>query len=113
VQRPALARLALMHRRAGRYDAAAAAWQQILDLVPRSRRSLMPIERQAVEALAIHHEHRVRDLERARGYAEALGAASTGRTRAETERRVQRLVRKIEARGGDGRLELGYEPDEP
>ena len=35
VQRPALARLALMHRRAARYDEAAVAWQQILDLVPR------------------------------------------------------------------------------
>lgn len=112
VRRPALARLALMHRRAGRYDDAAEAWQRILALVPRSRRSLTPIERQAMEALAIHHEHRVRDLGRARGYAEALGAAATGRTRLETDRRMQRLTRKIEARGREGRLELGYEPDE-
>jgi uncharacterized protein YprB with RNaseH-like and TPR domain len=112
VKRPALARLALMHRRAGRYDDAAAVWQRILELVPRSRRSLTPIERQAMEALAIHHEHRVKDLGLARGYAEALGAASTGRTRLETDRRMQRLARKMEARGRDGSLELGYEPDE-
>jgi uncharacterized protein YprB with RNaseH-like and TPR domain len=113
VQRPALARLALMHRRAARYDEAAVAWQQILDLVPRSRRTLTPIERQAVEALAIHHEHRVRNLDRARGYAEALGAAATGRHRAETERRLERLARKMGAKTGEIGLGLRYEPDEP
>jgi len=113
VQRPALARLALMHRRAGRHDHAATTWQRILDLVPRGRRSLLPIERHAMEALAIHHEHRVRDLGRARGYAEALGAASMGRTRVDTDRRMQRLARKIEARDAGKKLELGYEPDEP
>ena len=97
VKRPAWARLATMHRRASRHDAAAAAWQQVLDLVPHSRRSLTPIERQAVEALAIHHEHRARDLDRARGYAEALGASTSGRRREETDRRLERLARKMES----------------
>lgn len=113
VQRPALARLALMHRRAGRHDDAATTWQRLLDLVPRSRRSLTPIERQAVEALAIHHEHRVRDLDRARGYAEALGATATGRHRLETERRLERLARKMGSDARAERLALRYEPDEP
>ena len=95
VQRHALGRLALMHRRASRHVEAAQCWQGILDLVPRGRRKLTPLERQAVEALAIHHEHRARDLERARTYAEALGAAVTGRQKDETNRRLDRLARKL------------------
>ena len=107
IKRPALARLARLHRRAGRYDEAARAWQAILDLAPRSRRTLTSFERQAAEALAIHHEHRARDLERARGYAEALGAATMGRARVETERRLQRLARKLKTGGAQtGRLTL-------
>lgn len=112
VQQPAWARLALMHRRAGRHDAAAAAWKRVLDLVPRSRRLLTPVERQAMEALAIHHEHRARDLDRARGYAEALGATTTGRRKQETEKRLQRLTRKLDA-GERRSVGLRYEPDEP
>jgi hypothetical protein len=95
VQRHAFGRLALMHRRASRHADAARCWQGILDLVPRGRRKLTPLERQAVEALAIHHEHRDRDLERARTYAEALGAAVTGRQKDETKRRLERLARKL------------------
>ncbi len=111
VKRSAFARLALMHRRARRYDDAARAWQAILDLVPGSRVRLTSLEREAVEALAIHHEHRARDLHRARAYAETLGAGADGRTRAETERRLQRLARKLEGRGGTGRLVLDAEDD--
>jgi tetratricopeptide (TPR) repeat protein len=110
VKRPALARVALMHRRAGRYEEAARAWQAILDLAPRSRRTLTALERQAVEALAIHHEHRVRDLVRARGLAETLGASATGRSRDETERRLRRLERKLEGTERAGRLSLGDDP---
>lgn len=110
VQRPALARTALMHRRAGRYEEAARGWQAILDLVPRSRRTLTALERQAVEALAIHHEHRVRDLVRARGLAETLDASATGRSRQNTERRLQRLARKLEGAERAGRLGLGDDP---
>lgn len=113
VQQPALARLALMHRRARRHDEAAAAWTRVLDLVPRGRRLLSPLERQAMEALAIHHEHRARDLDRARGYAEALGATTTGRRRIETEKRLRRIGRKLGSAGQDGNGTLRYEPDEP
>jgi uncharacterized protein len=96
VRRHALASLAVLHRRASRHDAAAAAWQRLLDLVPRGRRTLTPLERRAVEALAIHHEHRAKDLSRARGYAEALTGAVTGRQKAATDKRLQRLSRKID-----------------
>jgi uncharacterized protein YprB with RNaseH-like and TPR domain len=98
VARLACGHLALLHRRAARHDAAAAAWQRLLNLVPQSRRRLTPIERQAVEGLAIYHEHRARNLEEARRYAEALGAVSDGRRKADTDRRLDRLARKI-ARG--------------
>ena len=64
VRRHALARLAALLARDDRHDEAAAAWRGVLDLARgrarRSRRST----RRAVEALAIHHEHRARDLRR-------------------------------------------------
>jgi hypothetical protein len=111
VQRPAWARLALVHRRAGRHEAAARAWQRILDLVPHSRHTLTALEREAVEALAIYHEHRAHDLERARGYAETLEATATGRHRTATERRLSRLSRKIESGTRERRLRLDDAPD--
>lgn len=57
--------LALALRRRRQYDAAAARWSLVLD-VPRCPE---PLVREAVEALAIHHEHRARDLEVARAFA--------------------------------------------
>lgn len=101
VQRVAWARLALLHRRARRFDQASLAWQRIVDAIAPGRRDLAPLERQAVEALAIHNEHRARDLDRAREYAEALGAVSTGRSAEETARRLGRIRRKMA-----GRLDL-------
>jgi uncharacterized protein YprB with RNaseH-like and TPR domain len=107
--RQAFGHAALLHRRAGRHAEAAAAWQQVVDRVPRSRRRLTPLERQAVEALAIHHEHRAKDLEQARRYAETLGAATDGRQKSETERRLNRLARKLARSGGSGTLyETGH-----
>ncbi len=95
VRRHALARLAVLHRRASRHAAAAAAWEQILALVPRGRRVLTSLERRAMEALAIHHEHRAHDLESARRYARSLERLGTGRDRLATERRLGRLERKL------------------
>jgi uncharacterized protein YprB with RNaseH-like and TPR domain len=95
VRRHALARMAVIHRRASRHDAAASAWQTILDLVPRGRRALGPLERRAAEALAIHHEHRAKNLGEARRYAEALSGTSTGRQGDDVERRLRRLQRKM------------------
>lgn len=105
VQRLAWTRLARLHRRHRRYDEAAEAWQQVLDLVPPGRRVLTALEREAVEALAVHHEHRARDLDRARAYAEALGAAVTGRHAQDAARRLTRIRRKLAGRS-DRRLDL-------
>ena len=54
----ALRALAQMARRGRRFDEAATRWRQVLD-VPGCPRA---IAREAAEGLAIHHEHRVRDL---------------------------------------------------
>ena len=66
----ALYRLGVRCRRERRFEEAAAIWRDVLDLTDpghRRRRAIMPELRQfAVEALAIHHEHRARDLETAR-----------------------------------------------
>ena len=56
---------ALLCRRSRRYDDAAAYWCQLLD-VPACPSHLA---REASEALAIHHEHRARDLPAARAFA--------------------------------------------
>src|SRR3989442_1526793 len=55
-------------RRARRSADAALAWQEILDL----HRLPPRLAREATEALAIHHEHRLRDLQTARRVAIAL-----------------------------------------
>jgi uncharacterized protein YprB with RNaseH-like and TPR domain len=61
----ALRALAVSARRERRYDRAASWWRQLLEL-PYCPRSLAA---EATEALAIHHEHRVRDLAAARWFA--------------------------------------------
>jgi uncharacterized protein YprB with RNaseH-like and TPR domain len=99
----ALARLAVLLRRQQRHAEAAEAWQGVLDLAPAGCRTLSPLERRAAEALAIHHEHRARDLRSARHYASVLDAAVTGRARTDAERRMRRIDRKL----GSG-LELPY-----
>jgi hypothetical protein len=96
VRRQAMAGLAIMRRREGRYDEAAAAWQDVLDLSAQGEPT--PLDRRAAEALAIHHEHRAHDLESARRYAETLGATSKGRKASDACHRLERLDRKL-ARG--------------
>jgi hypothetical protein len=57
--------LAVCLRRARRFDEAAACWRQLLDVG-----GCPPhVAREATEALAIHHEHRVRDLAAAKVFA--------------------------------------------
>jgi hypothetical protein len=61
----ALRLLALARRRARMYEAAAACWSELLDV-----RGCPPqIVREATAALAIHHEHRRRDLPAAKAFA--------------------------------------------
>lgn len=65
VRRASLRHLAIGARRARRFGEAAAWWQNLLD-IPGCPPHL---KREANEALAIHHEHRVRDLVRAKTFA--------------------------------------------
>ena len=61
----ALRALAIARRRARRYADAAGYWRQLLDVSGCPRH----LAREASEALAIHHEHRVRDLVTAGAFA--------------------------------------------
>jgi uncharacterized protein YprB with RNaseH-like and TPR domain len=99
VHADALRRLALCRRRAGRMTEAAAAWQALL-AVPGCPAVL---RREAREALAIHHEHRSRDLQTARKLVLDVLAEGTGpRARAGAEYRLQRLERKLAGREPGG-----------
>ncbi len=92
----ACARLAVLHRRAGRYDEAAAAWQHVLDIARRRRADARPPRAShRGEALAMHHEHRARDLREARRYAEALREDASGRRAEAAAHRLGRLERKL------------------
>jgi uncharacterized protein YprB with RNaseH-like and TPR domain len=95
VRRQALARLAYILRREARFDEAADAWHRVLSLA--EPESYDALERRAVEALAIHHEHRARDLASARRYAQALRSAVTGQARADADHRLVRIDRKLKA----------------
>jgi uncharacterized protein YprB with RNaseH-like and TPR domain len=103
VKRRALACLALQLRRESRHDEAATAWQQVLDMAPETG-GLSLLERRAVEALAIHHEHRRKDPSTARRYAEALGRQASGSLRREVDHRLHRLDRKLSGATGSAPL---------
>jgi uncharacterized protein len=96
-------------RRHKRHAEAAHAWQRIVDLPSRERRRLGHMVRRAVEALAIHHEHRAHDLEAARRFADELKDSVTGRDCEDVERRLGRLDRKLARRDGTGLQPLGYD----
>ena len=92
----ALRGLAITCRRMRRFDEAARRWQELLDI----RGCPPPIAAEATEALAIHNEHRVRDLEVARAFAlrsleTVEGEGRAGRTRA-VKHRLGRLEWKLE-----------------
>jgi uncharacterized protein YprB with RNaseH-like and TPR domain len=91
----ALRALALACRRARMHDEAAASWRELVEM----RGCPGPILRAAAEALAIHHEHRLRDLSVAKAFALRnlesgydLGWANAARYR------LARIERKLEAR---------------
>jgi uncharacterized protein YprB with RNaseH-like and TPR domain len=100
VHAEALRRLAWIRRRNRRPHEAAEAWQELASL-PRCAAAL---RREAREALAIHHEHRLKDLQAARQHALDLladGAANPARV----QHRLDRLERKL-ARFTDAQLPL-------
>jgi hypothetical protein len=88
----ALRAQAVLLRRLRRYDESAAAWQRLLEL-----RSCPPsFVREATEALAVHHEHRLRNLLSARSFAlRFLQLDATDARRLAAEHRLARLDRKL------------------
>jgi uncharacterized protein YprB with RNaseH-like and TPR domain len=79
-------------RRARQFDEAATAWRRILAL----RTCPAHIAQEATEALAVHHEHRLRDLRAARQFAIQTLQFNSSATRVEAvHHRVARLDRKL------------------
>ena len=93
----ALERRALLLRRQQRFGEAAEAWLQLLD---GAAWPYSPLERRAAEALAIHQEHRVGDLDAARRYAEVVRAQVKGRHFENVEHRLGRISRKQDKQKG-------------
>lgn len=90
VHAEALRRLAWIRRRDRRPHEAAEAWNE-LAVLPRCAASL---RREAREALAIHHEHRLKDLQAAREHALELLADGIS-NHARVQHRLDRLERKL------------------
>jgi len=92
----ALRALAVMWRRARRYEDAAACWRRVL-----AERPCPPhVAREAREALAIHHEHRLRDLVAARTFAlQSLESESQPAWNRAVRHRLARIDRKMGATG--------------
>ena len=92
VRADALRASAMLLRRMHRYDEAAAAWQRLLEL----RESPPGFVREATEALAVHHEHRLRNPLSARSFAiRSLQMDATASRRHAAEHRLARLDRKL------------------
>jgi uncharacterized protein len=104
----AIYRRGLRLRRDRRFADAAECWRRLLQ-VKQGRRStlLAPLRQFAVEALAIHHEHRERDYEGAKELTlQLLEESADGEVRPRTDatrNRLARLERKI-ARKNDSHL---------
>jgi uncharacterized protein len=109
----ALRSLALLLRRARLYDDAAQCWRLVLD-VP----SCPPLlAREANEALAIHHEHRVRDLDAAWSFAlqslgDGSGVGNESGWNDAVRHRLQRIERKRAPISGRP-LFLSSSPEQP
>ena len=101
VRGDALYRLAVRLRRDRRFGDAASVWRELMELTEHSmRRGILGDLRQvAVEALAIHHEHRAKDFAGARELAlVALEEAEAGGRADGVRHRLNRLERKLSKR---------------
>ena len=99
VRAEALRRLAVCRRRAGRIAEAASAWEELLTVAG----GPMAFRREAREALAIHHEHRSRNLQTARLFVLDVLADNAGaRAREAAQYRLQRIERKMAVREQGG-----------
>jgi hypothetical protein len=93
VQAEALRAFALISRRARQFDDAELAWRRVLEL----EGSPPQIVREATDALAVHYEHRRRDLRAAKSYAlQSLGFEGSPSREGAIRHRVARLDRKLE-----------------
>ena len=103
VRAEALRALAVRLRRRGCYEDAADCWRRIVaesGAAPTSRR-------EALEALAIHYEHRAADLDEARRFARLSLSERVGTTGMEAGRyRLARIDRKLAGRVPDGAVRL-------
>jgi uncharacterized protein YprB with RNaseH-like and TPR domain len=102
VRAEALYRLALSYRRERRFAEAAESWRALVEVTEargvRRHVTMATLRQFAVEALAIHHEHRERDLAAARELAQSgleEAGQSGGRRAADYRHRLARLDRKI------------------
>jgi hypothetical protein len=102
VKGEALYRLGIRYRRERRFAEAAAIWREVVELTePRGIRrvgALGDLRQFAAEALAIHHEHRERDLNGARELALFALQEADGRRADGVRHRLARLDRKITRR---------------
>jgi tetratricopeptide (TPR) repeat protein len=93
----ALRSLALAYRRTRQYDDAARCWIALIE-----SGCADSVEREAIEALAIHHEHRARDLASARVFAvENVTRASSRVAPAQVAEAAQRRLARIERKIGE------------
>jgi len=84
--------LALHRRRLHRFQEAAEAWRALSEIPGVDA----DMRREALEALAIHHEHRVKDLETAKAFAlEALRLAADAKRVEGVQHRLGRLAQKL------------------
>ena len=99
----ALRAQAILLRRMRRYDEAASSWRDLLAM----RECPQPYAREAAEALAVHHEHRARDLEAARRFAlQSLRLQATEVRRDAVTYRLARIDRKLCGLPTSGHLPL-------
>ena len=103
----ALYRLGLRARRDRRFDEAAGRWNELIALTDpparRRDRTLGALRQYAIEALAIHHEHRARDLDTARELALFALEDDVPSARADGMRhRLARLDRKLARKNNAG-----------
>jgi hypothetical protein len=98
VRAEALGRLARRLRRVGRHQEAADAWRRLLSIGAGGDL----LTREAARALAVHYEHRSRDLRAARAYAlRASEMAASDVHRAAARHRLGRIDRKLGGVGPD------------
>jgi hypothetical protein len=104
VRTAALHALALSDRHARRYADAAVRWKALVD----APECPMLVRREAAEALAVHHEHRARDLPAARAFAlKSLESPGGPAWRDAVRRRLSRIDRKL---GEDIGRRAGIDP---